>query len=130
MANQRPLQSPRDAQALAACSGRGQAARVAVATVLTLGGTVGEEGHQQGHVVNVLQVRPHLVDAPGQLGLEKAEKPVASGSKRRVPPPPPSPCQAHHVPPSGVGETRPSYPVAVFQEAGEVAVCRLEANEV
>lgn len=48
-------------------------------TALTLGGTVGEEGHQQGHVVDVLQVGPHLVDAPGQLGLQGAEMRVASG---------------------------------------------------
>lgn len=49
------------------------------ATVLTLRGTVSEEGHQQGHIVNVLQVGPHLVDAPGQLGLEEAKRPVALG---------------------------------------------------
>lgn len=47
-------------------------------TALTLGGAVGEEGHQQGHVVDVLQVGPHLVDAPGQLGLQGAEMRVAS----------------------------------------------------
>lgn len=36
---------PRGCQALAVLGGRGQAARVTVTTVLTLGGTVSEEGH-------------------------------------------------------------------------------------
>lgn len=72
MGKQDPLLSP-------GVSRRGQTAQTA--TALTLGGAVREEGHQQGYIVNVLQVRSHLVDAPGQLGLEKAEMtlPLNSG---------------------------------------------------
>lgn len=66
----------------------------------------------------------------GSLAWRKQRNRWPQGQKEGSLHPPPSPCQAHHVPPPGVGETRPSYPVAVFQEAGEVAVCRLEANEV
>lgn len=97
------------------------------ATELTLGGTVGEQGHQQGHVVDVLQVGPHLVDAPGQLGLQGAETRVASGP---LPPPSlaPLPWTSPIANPKAPGAQ--SYPVAVLQEAGEVAVRGLEANEV
>lgn len=97
------------------------------ATALTLGGTVGEEGHQQGHVVDVLQVGPHLVDAPGQLGLQGAEMRVASGPL--LPPSlAPLPWTSPAANPTAPGAQ--SYPVAVLQEAGEVAVRGLEANEV
>lgn len=96
---------------------------------LTLRGTVGEERYQQRHIVNVLQVGPHLVDAPGQLGLEKGERPVASGWEKTVSPP--SLLWTQHSAPSGcMGAQPPSYPVAVLQETGEVTVCRLEADEI
>lgn len=49
------------------------------AAVLTLRGTVSEEGHKQRHIINVLQVGPHLMDAPGQFGLKGAQRPGASG---------------------------------------------------
>lgn len=54
--------------------------------MLTIRGAVSEEGHQQWHVVNVLQVGPHLVDAPRQLGLEEAEMSVVSryGTETRL----------------------------------------------
>lgn len=41
---------------------------------LTLLSAVCEEGHQQRHVVYVLQVRSHLVDPPWEFGLKKRKK--------------------------------------------------------
>lgn len=46
---------------------------------LTLWGAVCEEGHQQRHIVYVLQVRSHLVDPPGEFGLEKRKKRLSRG---------------------------------------------------
>lgn len=39
--------------------------------LLTFWGAVCEEGHQQRHVVYVLQVGSHLVDPPWKFGLKK-----------------------------------------------------------
>lgn len=100
-------------------------------TVLTLGGTVSEERHKQGHIVNVLQVGPHLVDAPGQLGLEIVEMRGPQGWGERSLHPPFSALDQPCATSRSVGaQALPSYPVAVLQEAGEVTVRRLEANEV
>ena len=70
------------------------------------------------------------MDAPGQLGLQRAEMPVASGSLL----PHSSVLDKPWAKPRALGtQTTPrpaSYPVAVLQEAGEVAVRGLEANEV
>ena len=46
---------------------------------LTLRGAVCEEGHQQRHIVYVLQVRSHLVDPPWEFGLKKRKKRLSRG---------------------------------------------------
>lgn len=97
---------------------------------LTLRGTVSEEGHQQWYVVDVLQVGPHLVDAPGQLGLEETELSVVSGQgAENHPSSCPSLPESVLWPLQGVGYI-PPYPVAVLQEAGDVTVRGLEADEI
>lgn len=42
--------------------------------LLTLWGAVCEEGHQQRHIVNVLQVRSDLVDPPWKFGLKRTKR--------------------------------------------------------
>lgn len=98
---------------------------------LTLGGTVGEQRYEQGHVVDVLQVGAHLVDAARQLGLDRAETSVAAAGSGEGSLPPSFLWAGQSAISEGQGaRALPSYPVAVLQEAGEVAVRGLEANEV
>lgn len=47
--------------------------------LLTLWGAVCEEGHQQRHIVYILQVRSHLVDPPWEFGLKKRKKRLSRG---------------------------------------------------
>lgn len=74
------------------------------------------------------------MDTAWQLGLQGAGMSVASGSgEGSLPPSLPSSLlwTGQSTTSGGQGaQTLSSYPVAVLQEAGEVAVCRLEANEV
>lgn len=51
--------------------------------LLTLWGAVCEEGHQQRHIVDVLQVRSDLVNPPWEFGLKKTKKRLSSSVRMR-----------------------------------------------